>query len=129
MAQRKALSLTVGVLAGLAVSMAIWAIPQLAHAGGVRLSIGIGIPAPVYVAPPPVVVHPAPIIVQPAPGIVYPPPGIVYPPPVVYTVPYDVYGRPLPPGLAKKYYGYHPAYGYKFYKHGKRGWQYRHNDD
>jgi hypothetical protein len=120
MPHRKVLSLTVGVLVGLAVSIAVLVIPQSAHAGGVHLSIGIGIPAPVYVVPPPVVVGPAPIIVQPAPGIVYP--GVVYPPPVAYTVPYDVYGRPLPPGLAKKYYGHYPGHGYKFYKHGKRGW-------
>jgi hypothetical protein len=120
MTRSKVLSLTVGVLAGLAVSIAVLIMSQPAHAGEVHLSIGVGIPAPVYVVPPPVVALPAPIIVQPAPGIVYP--GVVYPPPVVYSVPYDVYGRPLPPGLAKKYHDHHHGHGYKIYKHGKRGW-------
>jgi hypothetical protein len=115
MTRRKMLSLTVGVLVGVAVSIATLALPQRAHAGGVHLSIGIGIPAPVYVAPPPAVVYPAPVIVQPAPRL-------VYPPPVTYSAPCDVYGRPLPPGLAKKHYGYHPAHGYNFYKPGKRWW-------
>ena len=113
MTRSKVLSLTVGVLASLAVSIAVLAMPQPAHAGGIDVSIGIGVPAPVYVVPPPVVVHPAPVIVQPAPSFVYP--GVVFPPPVVY-------GRPWPPGLAKKYHGYYPAHGYKFYKHRKGGW-------
>ncbi|HEX9871583.1 MAG TPA: hypothetical protein VGC99_23870 [Candidatus Tectomicrobia bacterium] len=119
MTRSKVPSLMVGVLVGLAVSIAAWAMPQPAHAGGVHLSIGVGIPAPVYVVPPPVI-YPAPVIIQPDPSIVYP--GVVFPPPVVYTVPYGVYGRPLPPGLAKKYHGHYPGYGYKFYKHGKHGW-------
>jgi hypothetical protein len=114
MTQRKRLSLAVGVLVGLAVCIAILVMPQRTDAGGVHLSIGIGVPAPAYVVPPPVVVQPAPVIVQPIPRIVYP--GTVYPP--VYC---DVYGRPLSPGSAKRYYG-HPGYGYKFYKHGKYGW-------
>jgi hypothetical protein len=120
MKRSSALSWTVGILVGLGVSLATLVMPAPASAGGVHLSIGIGVPAPVYVAPPPVVVRPAPVIVQPVPRIVYP--GVVYPPPVAYTAPCDVYGRPLPPGLAKKYPGYYPAYGYKFYKHGRPGW-------
>ena len=113
MTRSKLLSLTVGVLAGLAVSIVVLLMPQPVHAGGVHLSIGVGIPAPVYIVPPPV-------IVQPTPSFAYP--GVVYPPPVVYSVPYGVYGRPLPPGLAKKYHGHHHGHGYKIYKHGKHGW-------
>jgi hypothetical protein len=113
MTRSKVPSLMVGVLVGLAVSIAVWVMPQPAHAGGVHLSIGVGIPAPVYVEPPPIIVHPAPSVVYP---------GVVYPPPVVYSVPYDVYGRPLPPGLAKRHHGHYPRHGYKFYKHGKHGW-------
>jgi hypothetical protein len=88
----------------------------------VRVSIGIGIPSPVYVAPPPVIVHPAPVIVQPAPRIVYP--GVVYPPGAAFTVPYGGYWHPVPPVIVKKHRGYHPAHGYKFYKHKhkKHGW-------
>jgi hypothetical protein len=127
MKRSKALSWTVGILVGLGVSLALCVMPAPADAGGVRLSIGIGIPAPVYVAPPPIVVHPAPVIVQPAPGIVYP--GVVYPPPVAYTVPYGAYGHPVPPVIVKQHRGYHPAYGYKFYKQGKHGRGHHRHDD
>ena len=124
MKRSRALSWTAGVLVGLGVILATWAMPTPANAGGVHLSIGIGVSTPVYVAPLLLVVRPAPVIVQPAPRVVYP--GVVYPPPVAYTAPCDVYGRPLPPGLAKKHHGYYPgyypAYGYKFYKHGRPGW-------
>jgi hypothetical protein len=120
MNRSRASSWAVGILVGLGVSLALCVMPAPADAGGVRLSIGIGIPAPVYVAPPPIVVHPAPVIVQPAPGIVYP--GVVYPPPGAYAVPYGAYGHPVPPVIVKKHHGYHPVYGYKFYKHGRRGW-------
>jgi hypothetical protein len=122
MKHRRVLSLTAGVLLGLGVSIATWAMPQSAHAGKLHLSIGIGIPAPVYVAPPPVIAHPAPIIVHPAPVI-------VYPPPVAFSAPYGVYGHYFPPGIAKPYYGYHPAYGYKFYKHKKHYRKHPHDDD
>ena len=127
MLQRRALSVTVVGLLGLVVSLATWVMPPTADAGGVHFSIGIGIPAPVYVAPPPVVVHPAPVIVQPAPAIVYP--GVVYPPPMAYTVPYSAYGHPVPPVVVKPYRGYYPAYGYKFYKHGKYGPGHHRHDD
>lgn len=127
MTRRRALSWTVGILVGLGVGLVTWVVPSPAEAGGVQVSIGIGIPAPVYVAPPPVVVHPAPVIVQPAPRIVYP--GVVYPPPVAYTVPYGVYGHPVPPVIVKHRRGYHHAHGYNFYKHGKHGrWHHRHDD-
>jgi hypothetical protein len=125
MKRSRTLLWTVGILAALGVSLATWVLPPAADAGGVRLSIGIGVPAPVYVVPPPVVVHPAPVIVQPAPSVVYPPLG-------AYAVPYGVYGHPVPPVIVKKhhgYHGYHPARGYKFYKHGKPGWWHHRHDD
>jgi hypothetical protein len=86
-----------------------------AQAGGVDVSIGIGLPSPIVIAPGPVVVAPQPMIVQPAPVLVYPPPVVVQEPPIVY-------GRPVPPGLAKKYYGYPRYYGKKVYRHKHRGW-------
>jgi hypothetical protein len=105
-----------GVVAFLGVGMVGLAMPGVAHAGGVHLSIGIGVPAPVYVEPAPLVVAPAPVFVRPAPVITYPSPVVIAEPPVVYA-------RRLPPGLAKRYDGYYPAYGYKYYKHWK------HRDD
>ena len=120
MKTRQAQWLRRGLLVGLGWSMVALMWPEPAQAGGLRITIGI--PAPVYVAPPPVLMYPAPIVVQP-------PPHVVYPPPVVYSAPYGVYGRPYPPGLAKKYYGYHPAHAYKFYKHGKHHRKHHHDDD
>jgi hypothetical protein len=120
MIRRKVPLLMVGVLVGLALSSAMWVMPQPGHAGGVHVSIGLGIPQPVYIGPPPVVVQPAPVIIQPEPSYIYP--GVVYPPPVVYTVPYGVYRRPWPPGLAKKHHGHHHGYDYKSYKYGKHEW-------
>ncbi len=90
-----------------------------AFAGGVDVSIGIGVPAPVVVAPAPVFVAPPPVIVQPAPVLVSPPAVVVQEPPVGS-------GRPLPPGLAKKYYGYSQGrHGHKHH-HKHHGW---HADD
>ena len=126
MTRKGALSVTVVGFVCLVVSLAIGVMPSAADAGGVRLSIGIGIPAPVYVAPLPIVVHPAPVVVQPAPGLVYP--GVVYPPAVTYTPPYGVYGHPVPPVIVKQHRGYRPAHGYKFYKHGKPGRWHHHHD-
>lgn len=120
MENRKVKRLLWSLFAGLGLSIIALAVPGQAIAGGIRISIGV--PVPVYVAPPPTVVYPAPIVVQPSPRF-------IYPPPVAFSVPYDGYGRPLPPGLAKKYYGYHPAYGYKFYKHDKRYRKHYHDDD
>jgi hypothetical protein len=106
----------IGLLTCLGIGLAGLVAPTPAHAGGVHLSIGIGIPAPVYVAPPPVVVTPAPVVV-------YPEPHVIYPPPVVFVDPHPGYrAYHLPPGLAKKSYGYHPAYGYKFRKHHRHDW-------
>jgi PXPV repeat (3 copies) len=68
-----------GILTFLAV--ASLALPLSSHAGGVHVSIGLGLPFPVVVAPQPVVVHPAPVIVAR-------PPVMVAGPHVVYTHPY-----------------------------------------
>ena len=46
------------------------ALPLPAHAGGLRVSIGLGPQVPVVVAPAPVVVtRPQPVIVQSVPGV------------------------------------------------------------
>ena len=127
MARRRMFAVTVIAVVGLAASLVTWVMPPAADAGGVRLSIGIGIPAPLYVAPPPIVVQPAPVIVQPVPGVVYP--GVVYPPPVAYAVPYAAYGYAVPPVIVKQHRGYHHAHGYKFYKHQKHGRGHHRHDD
>ncbi|MBI3302850.1 MAG: hypothetical protein HYZ72_12365 [Deltaproteobacteria bacterium] len=95
-----------GVLTFLGVSLAGLAILPPAHAGDFHLSIGLGIPFPVAVVPTPVVVAPPAVIVQPAPVF-------AYSAPVVIAEPYIVRPHRLPPGLAKKYHGYHPVYGYR----------------
>jgi hypothetical protein len=61
------------------VGMASLALPFPAQAGGVHVSIGVGLP---------VVVAPAPVIVQRAPIIMVPPPVVVSEPQVVYGYPY-----------------------------------------
>ena len=52
------------------VSLALLPLP--AHAGGVHVSFGFGLPAPVLVAPQPVYVPPAPVVVA-RPAVVYAP--------------------------------------------------------
>lgn len=70
----------------------------------VFLNFGIGIPAPVFVAPAPVVVAlPPPVFVAPAPVVVYPPTVVVQPAPVIVG----------PPGW---YVGKHRGW-YKHHKH------------
>ena len=49
-------------------SVATLALPFSAHAGGVHVSVGIGLPFPVAVVPVPVILAP-PVIVQPAPVV------------------------------------------------------------
>ena len=66
------------------VGMAGLALPGPAQAGGVHVSIGVGLP--VVVAPAPVIVQP--VIVQRAPIIVAAPPVVVAEPRVVYGYPY-----------------------------------------
>ena len=62
-------------------SMASLALPLPASAGGVHVSIGLGVP-----------VYPAPVVVAPPPAVVYPAPVVVAPPPVVYGAPPVVVG-------------------------------------
>ena len=94
-----------GLLTLLAISLVGLAMPTPVQAKDVHLSIGLGIPLPVEVVPAPVVVIPAPVIVHRHP--------------VVIAEPYIIHHH-LPPGLAKKYYGYHPGHGCKLDKHGKK---------
>src|SRR5437773_11354515 len=51
------------------VGMASLALPFPAHAGGVHVSIGVGLPFPGVVYPAPVIVQPAPVVVVPQPVI------------------------------------------------------------
>jgi hypothetical protein len=85
----KTLVRTLGVVT--LVGMASLALPVPAQAGGVHVSIGVGLP--VVVAPAPVMVHPAPVVV-PQPVIVQRAPVIVTEPPVVVAEPRVVYGYP-----------------------------------
>ena len=91
--------------------LASLALPLPAHAGGLHVSIGLGLPFLVAVFPAPVVVAPQPVIVQSAPVV-------VVQPPVVVTEHRVVHAGWLPPGIAKKYYGDYP-------KH----WRHHHHDD
>jgi hypothetical protein len=64
-------------------------LPLTAHAGGLQVSVGLGLPVPVVVAPTPVVVtRPQPVIVPSAPVVVTRPPIIVGEPCVGSTRPY-----------------------------------------
>jgi hypothetical protein len=98
---------TLGIVTFLAV--ASLTLPLAAHAGGVHVSIGFGLPFPVAVIapPPPVVIAPQHVIVQPAPVVVYPAPVVVRQPPVVVAGPRVVYTYP--------YYGAHG--GYRHWRH------------
>lgn len=96
---------TFGMMICLGIGMVGLLNPRSAEAGDVHFSIGIGIPFPIAVVPAPVIMYPAPVVVA-EPYIVHP-----YPP-------------HLPPGLAKKYYGYsHPAW------HGHKSRKHKHHDD
>jgi len=79
------------------VGMASLALPLPAQAGGVHVSIGVGLP---------VVVAPAPVIVQPAP-VVLPQPVIVVQPPVVVAEPRVVYGYPYSRGSYRHWRHHH----------------------
>src|SRR5437867_6263941 len=63
------------------VGMASLALPFPAQAGGVQVSIGVGLPFPGVVYPAPMIVQPAPVVV-PQPIIVQRAPVIVTEPPV-----------------------------------------------
>ena len=65
-----------GLVACLSVAALAFARP--AHAGGVHVSVGIGLPFPVVVAPAPVIAYPAPVIVHRPPVVVAPPPVVVH---------------------------------------------------
>lgn len=112
----------VGALIVLGIGIAMLALPTSAHAGGVHLSIGFGIPYPVYVVPGPVVVAPPPVVVYPAPVVRYQSPVVIAPPYAGYPRHYG-YPRYYHPGWAKRHYGHHPAYGYKYYKPWRHGWK------
>jgi hypothetical protein len=102
------------ILPFLGLSLLALTVPLPVYAGGVHVSVGFELPVPVAVvpAPPPVVVAPAPVIVQR-------PPVVVQQPPVVIEERRVIYRDHLPPGLAKKVYGY---------DHGR--WKhYHHHDD
>src|SRR6266571_7961602 len=78
---------TLGVMT--LVGMASLSLPFPAQAGGVHVSIGVGLP--VVVAPAPMIVQPAPVVVvQPAPVVVSQP-VIVQRAPVIVTEPQVVY--------------------------------------
>jgi|SoiMethySBSTD1v2_1073268.scaffolds.fasta_scaffold129167_4 hypothetical protein len=104
------------ILPFLGLGLLALAVPWSAHAGGVHVSVGFELPVPVAVvpAPAPVIVAPVPVVVQrppvvierPAPVVVYPAPVVVRQPPVVIEERRVLYRDHLPPGLAKKFYGY-----------------------
>jgi len=97
--------------------LAALALPSPAHAGGVHVSVGFGLPVPVFVAPAPVVVAPQPAVIYPAPPVyVQPVPVVVEQPPVVVE-PQVVYAQP-------SYAGYPYYRGY--YRH---WWRHHHHDD
>ena len=94
-----ALLRTVGIVG--VCGLAALALPRPAHAGGVHVSLGFGLPVPVYVAPTPVVVAPPPLVYPAPPVYVHPAPVVVVQPPVVYgrsssrgDASYGGYGRP-----------------------------------
>ncbi len=111
MKHRNTLLWKYGTLTFLGISLLGLVVPLPARAGGVHVSIGFGLPIPVVVVPAPVFVAPAPVI--------------VYRPPVVIEEQRVVYPGYLPPGLAKKFYGYQHVHGDGYYKH----WKHHHHDD
>ena len=126
MKHRNTLRWKYGVLIFLGMSLIGLVVPLPARAGGVHVSIGFELPVPVVVFPAPVFVAPAPVIVQRAPVIIeQPAPVIVQQEPVVIEEQRVVYPGYLPPGLAKKFYGYQHVHGDGYYKH----WKHHHDDD
>jgi len=99
---------TLGVMT--LVGMASLSLPFPAQAGGVHVSIGVGLP--VVVAPAPVIVQPAPVvvsqpvIVQPAPVVIQQP-VVMQPAPVVVTEPRVVYGYPYYRGPYRSWKHHH----------------------
>ena len=62
-----ALLRTVGIVG--VCGLAALALPRPAHAEGVHVSVGFGLPEPMVVAPVPVVVAPQPTVVYPVPPV------------------------------------------------------------
>ncbi len=110
---------TLGVMT--LVGMASLSLPFPAQAGGVHVSIGVGLP--VVVAPAPVIVQPAPVVVS-QPVIVQPAPVVVPQPVIVQRAPVIVTGPPVVVAEPQVVYGY-PAYRgpYRYWKH------HHHHDD
>ena len=109
------------LLTFLGLSLLALAVPWSAHAGGVHVSVGFELPVPVVVvpAPAPVIVAPAPVVVRQPPVVIErPAPVVVYPAPVVIEERRVMYRGHLPPGLAKKFYGYEHVH-----------WKHHHHDD
>jgi hypothetical protein len=79
--------------------LAALALPSPAHAGGVHVSVGFGLPVPVFVAPAPVVVAPQSAVVYPAPPVYVQPAPVVVEQPPVMVEPQVVYGQALLEGL------------------------------
>jgi hypothetical protein len=104
---------TLGVMT--LVGMASLSLPFPAQAGGVHVSIGVGLP--VVVAPAPVIVQPAPVVVvQPAP-VMIPQPVVVQRAPVIVTEPPVVVAEPQ------------VVYGYPAYRGPYRYWKHHHHHD
>ena len=93
---------TLGVMT--LVGMASLALPFSAQAGGIQVSIGVGLP--VAVAPAPVIVQPAPVVV-PQPVIVQRAPVIVAEPPIVVAEPRVVYRYPSYRGAYRHWKHHH----------------------
>ena len=87
------------------IGIASLALPFPAQAGGVHVSIVVGLP--VVVAPAPVLVQPAPMVVVPQPVIVQRAPVIITPPPVVVSEPQVVYGYPYYRGYYRHWKHHH----------------------
>ena len=86
------------------VGMASLTLPFSAQAGGVHVSVGVGVPA--VVAPAPVIVQPAPVVV-PQPVIVQRAPVIVAEPPIVVAEPRVVYRYPSYRGAYRHWKRHH----------------------
>ena len=72
------------------------------------ISIGCGVPPPVYVAPPPVFVAPPPPVFIAPPPVVYTPPPVYVAPPPVYLAPPPVIVYPPVYGSPRHGYPHHP---------------------
>jgi len=92
--------------------LAVLGLAGAAHAGNVSVSIGLGVPGPVYYAPAPVYYEPAPVYYSPPPRVVYQPAYYVRPAPVYYET-----------------YVYAPRGKHKHHKRFNKAQRYWHYDD